>query len=220
MGDRLDDGSSVPPKVLKQIIDNGSFATDELEIEYLAGVLVSSRTPEERDNRGASAAKTIDSLSNYQIRTHFILYSALRELFSGQGIMPDQVDRPKMKAFLDMNEFAAAMELTIAEVEKFWVLLSHVLFGLHKEGLIDNFQYGQKEHLQAAFAAAPSAGLTFIPSVGGIELYLWAFGQGDKDSSFFVSPDFQPFIEGLPPAVPKAIRVLAEQPESQGVSQG
>src|SRR6266496_693093 len=54
LGDRLESPGSVPPKVLKGILDDGSFCDDELSAEYFGGVLASSRTGVSRDDRGAS----------------------------------------------------------------------------------------------------------------------------------------------------------------------
>lgn len=41
-----------PPRVVKEVFDDGTLTDDELTAEYLAGVLASSRSPHGRDDRG------------------------------------------------------------------------------------------------------------------------------------------------------------------------
>src|SRR5262245_56683283 len=86
LGDGIDAPSSVPPRVLKGILEDGSFCDDELSAEYFGGVLASSRTGISRDDRGASFTALLSRLTTYQIRTHFIFYRIVRNLFAGTGI--------------------------------------------------------------------------------------------------------------------------------------
>lgn len=57
LGDKLERPGQVPPKVLKTIINDGSYADDELAVEYFGGVLASSRTEIGRDDRGGENRK-------------------------------------------------------------------------------------------------------------------------------------------------------------------
>ena len=65
LGTKLDTPGEVPPKVLKAVLDEGSFSNDSLAVEYLGGILASSRTEHGRDDRGARIAKVMDALSTY-----------------------------------------------------------------------------------------------------------------------------------------------------------
>jgi hypothetical protein len=44
LGARLDQPGQVPPKVLKNVLNEGYFCEDELAAEYFGGVLASSRS--------------------------------------------------------------------------------------------------------------------------------------------------------------------------------
>ena len=63
LGDKLDRPGQVPPKALKTIVNAGSYFDDAIAVEYIGGVLASSRTEVGRDDRGSRIAKMIDSLS-------------------------------------------------------------------------------------------------------------------------------------------------------------
>jgi hypothetical protein len=52
LGPEIEKAGSVPPRVLKEVLDEGSFCDDELTAEYFGGILASSRTPSGRDDRG------------------------------------------------------------------------------------------------------------------------------------------------------------------------
>lgn len=52
LGPILNEGGSVPPKVLKSILENGAWCEEELQAEYFGGVLASSRKKNTRDDRG------------------------------------------------------------------------------------------------------------------------------------------------------------------------
>ena len=53
LGTKLELPGAVPPKVLKTIINEGSYSEDDIAVEYFGGVLASSRTKVSRDDRGA-----------------------------------------------------------------------------------------------------------------------------------------------------------------------
>lgn len=52
LGDRIDQPGAIPPRVLKEVLNEGSFCCDPLTAEYFRGVLASSRSPVSRDDRG------------------------------------------------------------------------------------------------------------------------------------------------------------------------
>src|SRR5205823_2957980 len=74
---RLAVPGSVSPRVLKHIIDEGAFCEDEMVAEYLGGILASSRQADGRDDRGVCFLNDIKSLSSYQVRTHYLIYSGI-----------------------------------------------------------------------------------------------------------------------------------------------
>ena len=116
LGGKLDKPGRVPPKVLKKVINEGSYSEDKIAIEYFGGVLASSRTDIGRDDRGSRLAQITDNLSVYQIRSHYLIYSTISDLFSnsGQKFGLDS-DRKKMQVFLPALDYARAKEFTKEE---------------------------------------------------------------------------------------------------------
>src|SRR4051794_30772500 len=66
--EELERPGRVPPRVLKGVLEEGSFWDDELAAEYLGGVLASSRTEASRDDRAASLISLVGRLSTYALR--------------------------------------------------------------------------------------------------------------------------------------------------------
>jgi len=85
-GCNVDKNGSVPPRILKEVFDQGPYCDDEMTAEYFGGVLASSRSGNSRDDRGLTMLVLVKSLSNYQIRTHYVVYQIMRSLFLGQPV--------------------------------------------------------------------------------------------------------------------------------------
>lgn len=206
LGDNADKEGSVPPKVLKTVINDGSYNDDNVAIEYFGGVLASSKTELGRDDRGARMARIVDELSSYQLRTHYFIYSSIKHLFKDKGFVFNMNDRNKMEIFLPWPFYAQAMEFNEDEYNKGETLLRHTFFSLANDGLIENnFQYGPKENISKRVPKAESDGIVCQPSALGAELFLWAFGQGDKPLGYIFDPEFNPEIKGLPLIVPNVV---------------
>lgn len=199
LGKKLNNNGKVPPKVLKTIIDEGSYCEDELSAEYFGGVLASSRTSIGRDDRGARISQILNSLSTYQIRTHYLVYFAMQNIFKNSGFYFNMEDRPKMQIFIPFDTYIKSMNFSNEELEQITPIVSHSFFGLHNESLIGGFSYGNEEDIKKTFKDANSAGILCSPSAFGAELYLWAHGLSDKtyDYIFQISESENQQIENL-----------------------
>lgn len=192
-GASLGDPGAVPPRVLKVIVDEGSYADDRLTQEYFGGVLASARSPVGRDDRGARIAKLLEGLSAYQIRAHYLLYSAFLHLYQGKEINVNQTTvLSGINIFFELTNFASAMEFSEIEVDNISELLPHVFFGLAEDGLISaSWNYGPAEYMAAHVAgisnAENKAGLVFRPSKAGIELFCWGIGAGHAGTTTFLT---------------------------------
>ena len=206
LGDKLDRPGQVPPKVLKTIINEGSYFDDAVAVEYFGGVLASSRTEVGRDGRGDRLAKMIDNLSAYQIRSHYLIYSTISELFSNRGdSFHLSENRKKMRLFIPLQDYGEVMAFTRQEWNEGYIL-THVFHGLAADGLIEDIAYtGSEESLKEVVGGVPGDGMVCTPTSIGAELLLWAFGHGDKALNFLLTDDFSPEIEGIPKSVPNAV---------------
>jgi hypothetical protein len=191
LGDRINSTESVPPRVLKGILDEGSFCDDQLTGEYFGGVLASSRGPISRDDRGASFVALIGRLTSYEIRTHYIFYSLAKALFNASGLsISTPEDRNSMRIFIPLKIYTSAMDFSVEEDLN--VIVSHVMFGLRRENLIEeHFQFGPPSYLMKHGVNLTEAGIAFYPSALGAQLFLWAHGMGQTRISEFLTQTIQ-----------------------------
>lgn len=193
---------------MKTIINDGSYNDDTVAVEYFGGVLASSKTELGRDDRGARMARLVDDLSTYQLRTHFLIYATIKQLFKDKGLVFNMDDRNKMEIFIPYPFYTDAMDFSQEEHSKGETLLRHTFFGLANDGLIENsFQYGSKENMSKRFSKAEYDGILCQPSALGAELFLWAFGQGDNPLDYIFDSSFNPLIEGLHPMIKNTVAV-------------
>lgn len=198
VGDKVGSPGEVPPKVLKTVLNEGSYSTDQLAVEYFGGILASARTEDGRDDRSARLAKAVDSLSTYQLRAHYLIYTSVRRLFADAGLSFNMNGRPKMRFFIPMLDFVVAMDLSQKEQGQLGQLLNHVFFGLHGDSLIETgWQYGPKDHMLTVTPKATSDGIVCQPSALGAELFLAAFGKADQELEYIFSPELKVSLEGV-----------------------
>jgi len=210
LGDRIDQPGRVSPKVLKGILQEGSFCEDELSAEYFGGVLASSKSSITRDDRGAALIALLSRLSTYQIRSHFIFYQVVKQIFNGEKL---GVNKPedviKMKMFLIMDEYCKGMEFSKNEDPA--QLLGHVMFGLYKESLIGKeFQTGSPKHLKRFWKDVKKTGIIFRPSASGVELFMWGYGYGNLHISEFLNPRIQ-FPNKIKIPIPKGAQNIKKE---------
>ena len=208
--ERLEEPGQVPPRVLKGVLDEGQFRADDLGAEYLGGVLASSRTEVERDDRGATLVALVSRLSTYQLRTHYIIYACAQRLLSGGELEfgDPATRRQKAAFFLPVSTWVPAMEFSAGEREDSLAIVDHTLLGLAREDLIDKslLGTGQDAIEESLHKRPPEPGLLITLSMPGIELFTAAHGlvgrpselfQGDP-SVFSVEPEL-PLGEGMIP---------------------
>lgn len=189
LGARIQAPGTVPPRVFKEILYEATFNEDNISLEYFSGILASSRTPDGRDDRGVRISKLISRMSTYQIRGHYVLYSALVQsyIYSGKKITKID-DRKAMPVYIQLSRFAAAMN--IADHEQASDLLSHTLHGLLDDGLLDSWLMGSSDVLRKKFPNAPvKDGIVFKPSLAGAELFSAALGKGDASVNLLLQEE-------------------------------
>ncbi len=206
LGSRLDSPGQVPPRVLKAVINEGSYSEDPVILEYFGGVLASSRTEIGRDDRGARIIKILDNLSAYQIRTHYLLYSTIAHLFSNSGKeFGLSENRAQMQVFLPLESYVNSMAFTQPEWDNPQIFV-HIWHGLSSDNLIANqWRSGDRETLQKIAKNVPGDGIICQPSTLGAELFLWGFGHGDKPLDYVLSGELKVEIDDLPSHILGAI---------------
>lgn len=191
LGDRINEEGAVPPKVLKGIIEDGSYADDEITLEYYGGVLASSWSGISRDDRGATFLALIGRLSTYQLRTHYIMYKIVAALYKKSEIkIGIYEDRYKMVSYMPYSVYNKAMDYSQDEDKV--VITDGILIGLVRESLIENeLLAGRIETVKKGYDAAEEAGIVFIPSIAGFELFMWSHGYSHIDLDEFFNLDYE-----------------------------
>lgn len=211
LGSRLDEPGSVPPKVVRALLSEGAFCEDRLSAEYFGGVLASSRTNDGRDDRGTALTSLLGRLTTFQVRAHFLLYSAARRLFvAGERPHPGASD---WRIFIASPAFVAGMELAPDDDQN--TITGHSLLGLQRELLLDgNVLFGDPGSPPFAELHPPSAGVAFKPSILGSELFLWAHGRGDLAPTRLFDDEVElEGAAGVPSAPPALVIYKTERRE-------
>lgn len=203
LGEKINQDGSVPPRVLKEILDEGSYCEDELMSEYFAGVLASSRSKISRDDRASSYLKIISGLSSYQILFHYISYTLFRNIFLSSKLRPTfSDDINKMGIFIPSSYSFKIME--IENTESFNNIMMHCVSGLERQNLLLSPHHGERDFLNEhnknrGWIQVNESGHCIIPTQYGIDLYMWAIGLGMISFSKYLDQDI------ILPSLPKLI---------------
>jgi len=201
LGDKPPEGQAVPPRVLRDVLNDGSYRDDELTASYYGGILASSRSGIPRDDRGAAFTAVVGRLTTYQLRAHYILYRTINHLYhNSDRNIQDSGPRAECRTFIPMQGYSTAMDPQKGEPAE--AFLSHVFFGLSRESLIEGaFSFGSVEHIKQQFAGADTPEIIFQPSVLGIELFLWATGNSALDLNAICRQEIGLPDLGVPPCL-------------------
>jgi hypothetical protein len=179
LGNRADQPGTVPPRVLKGILEEAPFAEDALVTEYIGGVLASSRSGIPRDDRGVAYLALVSRLSVYDLRAHYIGYGCLHRLIAGRELDLGESDsRYKVRLFIPMETLREAMDFT--EEEDAEEALPGAVVALAKEALIEPSLWALGEsqpHVGLVPPHIDEPGWVFVPSLYGLRLFLWAHGR-------------------------------------------
>jgi hypothetical protein len=179
---------SVSPRVLRGLLDEGSFVEDQIAVEYLGGVLASSFTTEQRDDRGAAWLALIAQLSTYQLRLHYFLFvtasALLREAddIDWSSVGKTRYIRRATGIYVPDEQLEVGLDLTEREKHD-WEIVYQSMRGLAHFDLVGpNWGLGPQKGLREIFGrddipGGPKGGLIFRPSPRGFELFAWAHGQ-------------------------------------------
>jgi hypothetical protein len=191
LGPKIEQPGIVPPRVLKNILFEGAYCENEIAAEYFSGVLAAARTESGKDDRAIPLLNLLARLSSFQIKAHYILYSAVKSLYSGSGRKYGvSTERLKMGVYIPESTFLYS--LGIEQYTNLVALGTHILIGLQKDSLIaDHFAWDKPESLNSVVPKPEERGVVFAPSALGAELYLWAHGYSDIPMQEFLNPNIQ-----------------------------
>lgn len=199
LGDKLDSPGEVPPRMVKEVLDEGSYRSDELGVEYFGGLLASSRTGTPRDDRSAALASLVGRLSIYQLRSHYVIYAYAQRLLAGTDVnLSLGSDRQRhARVFIPFDAWVDAMGFDTSETLSGPEIWDHCHHGLMREQLLNKWwMFGSGKHLtRETNRIITTEGMALEPSVLGVELFSSAHGLTGSPEANFLDPEREFEIE-------------------------
>ena len=181
LGPAADEDGSVAPRAALRIVEEGSWCDAEVMAEYFGGILAASRSRDGTDDRGATWAALVSRLSTYDVYLHYLAYDAFRRLYVGTEDLNlgDADTRNSCEVYLPAGNTLQAMGLAVT-LENWLRFATPSISALLREDLLGEFHAsGSADHIsKTKYVDASDSGLVFVPSVPGVELFLWAHGHG------------------------------------------
>lgn len=190
LGDKIEEEGHIPPRVLKEILDEGSYSDDFISVEYFGGVLASSRTGIDWDDRGKYFASLIGRMSTYHLRAHYVFYHVFKREFNGNEFnIGLSTDADNMGVFISMNCFKEAMDLE--DEENFYPILQSCISVLVKEDLLGMHHcYGDIDFMKTQYKGATEAGIIVYPSTLGTSLFMWVYNLANEHVQNLINEEF------------------------------
>ena len=162
---------------------------DPWVMEYLSGVLASSRNSPNPDDRGARVSLAVAQLSAYQLRAHYAFYRIMRKELQGV-VIEDTLDRSEMasnyRVFVPRRVIDAALDIEASDPHQ---VFSHSLWGLRQDHLLGLFAVGDVHRLREKGYDVDEPGLVISPYNVGIELFMWGHGAGYLSNAAYFAED-------------------------------
>lgn len=210
-----DSVGTIPLRVGKSILQEVPYSDNEITQEYFAGVLATSKTQDNIDDRGVYFNDLVSKLSSYQLRAHFIFYSLVNEKFLNSDLNV-QVGKQAndMGIVMSSNEFLDTMNVSESMSE---TISGHIFSGLSKEDLITGAAYGHSDKLNISKVSKiknneelESHILKYTPTSLGAELFLWSIGRGDLPAYKFLDIDNTENLSEIEFNMPQSAKILKE----------
>jgi hypothetical protein len=215
-GASLDSSGTVPARVAMRVFEEGSYSADDLVIEYLGGVLASSRTELGRDDRGNGFTRLVAGLSTCELRHHYVSYAVTRRLLLGRDVDIRHARQLRgIHVFVPDAEWSEAMDF--GPTEDVPAIHLHTVLGLSQAKLLQPhfFRHGPDAETNGTRWGIDEPGEVFTPTLLGILLYFWAHGVGNADIECFVDPAFALELPDIEVALPGTARLI-DPPEEPG----
>ena len=97
----------------------------------------------------------------------------------------------KTQVFVPYEEFLSSMDLDLHDRFQRDIFFPHIFWGLRRLALISDFSYLNVSTINKRYPEANGPGFIILPSIFGIELYLWANGHPDVPTFHFLNEDIQ-----------------------------
>jgi hypothetical protein len=144
-GTRVED-AGISGRAALRIFDEAAYCGDENEIvvEYLGGLLASSRVVGQSNDLGNSYAALISRMAADHLRMHYVCYLSILKTMSGKGVnFYAYTETSKAHVFIPLSTLRSAFPDEVAQDR-----IYSAIFWLSRESLISGFGGGGGSILQ------------------------------------------------------------------------
>jgi hypothetical protein len=187
LGDKINQSGHIGPRLLKDLMFEGAFCENDVEAEYRAGILASSKLSPEDKDLGIPFVALINRLSPLHLLAHYILYSCVKTVLNNSNIKAASgTTLHRVHIGLELSEFIKYINQIMPNAD--FGILSYLLHLLDKEKLINSEWAIENEEFKSFpkyKGKIPTPAFIFSPSPYGCEFFLWANGVDKKLHEFF-----------------------------------
>ena len=172
----------VDARVLRSIIEDGSFAQDAVTREYFAGILASSLMPE-ADDHAITFLNIIKGLTKTQLRLHHLVYSGFRtNATEYQTSFYAASGGPQL--------FVSDDVLVLSEITSSVATKTHAITGLAREDLLGHV-YQLQTYAVRTITESGHNGVKVQGSPLGAQLFLWVHGHPNSTADDLLRDEIQ-----------------------------
>lgn len=190
--------AQIAPRLLRGLLDEGSYIEDEVGSEYFGGVLAGSRSEDGGDDNGVPLMEVMNGLSSLQLRAHYVLYRAAQEVFAERDVEVEVSNTWEHLARIAISTEACEAAIVGRNVDDSETPLGTLMRGLKRNDLIDaqsGWMTGPPEELHDRVRPGvgwPYHSLVFNLTAFGMELFCAAHGFTSIDAFKRPTSEFRP----------------------------
>lgn len=191
--DRHEHPGAVSPRILKGVLEEGSFVEDDLTLEYFGGVLASSKADSIYNDQGVALISTLNRLTSLQVRVHYVVYQIFVQVYRGSPpVLPRKGVYRSNAIYIPDNILFEALNIQEEDdnVRKRWI--TQALTALSRELLIGvEFLYTSTNSQHFKRPDLDGFGYIIVPSVLGLEFFASVFGLMYNDLETTLQTEYE-----------------------------
>lgn len=161
----------INPRVLRAVIEDGSYVADEVTTEYFAGLLAASARGNGQDDRAMTFLGVVRALTTAQLRLHHLQYSFLRVKYIANA--PSLYEATSPARLFIADDVLRDNQIPVSISNKV-----EVIGGLVREALAGS-TYNLSRYCVLPRATDGDLGIEVDGTALGAQLFLWVHGQPD-----------------------------------------
>lgn len=166
--EKIDETGKVSPRIIKDIVLDGSFCDTNVLQEYYSGILAASRTIN-GDDSDVFYLNIIKGLSTEQLKLHYVIYCKFLQTYKGQDVnLHESIEISKRTVNFMLGDILKIFKFK--DGNSFSDFTSHTIPALYNVGLLKNYSFDVERK---------SDQFSFTISLVGLSLFLRALGYSE-----------------------------------------